>query len=86
MRFAISLGDFDCAASSNTRRSCLKDQPPFSFRAIYDFPAFAFSPSSTSRRSVSQPEAAGKRDFPRRQFPELVEILRRQFDNGGSAE
>src|SRR5258705_13968984 len=40
MRFAISSGDFDCAASSNTRRSCLKDQPPpFSFRAIYDFGA-----------------------------------------------
>src|SRR5258706_10993507 len=52
MRFAISSGDFDCAASSNTRRSCLKDQPPpFSFRAIYDFPAFALSPSSTRRRT-----------------------------------
>jgi hypothetical protein len=56
MRFPISSTDFEEAANSSTRRSCSKDQrPPFSFRTIYDFPTFAFSPSSTSRRSVGQP-------------------------------
>jgi hypothetical protein len=32
------------------------------------------------------PKLRASANFPRRQFPALVEILRRQFDNGGSAE
>jgi hypothetical protein len=64
MRFAISSGDFECAASSSTRRSSLKDQRAFFiFRGIYDFPAFTFRLSSTRQAADGFNKVARAQDY-----------------------